>query len=521
MRHLAMRSLLIVLVLAMPLAPALADEAKVTYVSGSTVYLEAGSENGLAVGALIELVRSGQVVAQLRVTYVTGKRATATPEGASPELVVGDVVRFTPAAPPATAAAGAPAAAATESTEKKVHDAGIRGRIGFSFLAVRDNSGLGQDFTQPSLDLRVTGTQVGGAPFDFDIDLRPRRTYRTRFDGVKDDTSSNRFYSLMGAWRPGDFKLAFGRQMNPSLGPIVLFDGLLGEYRHERFAAGVFAGTEPDPVSYGFDSGTRDYGAYFEGTSAPGAKTRYWLDGGLLSSTTQGEVNRDMAYFAGRVIHGGFTSYLLQQVDINRGWRKTAEGSDFTNSGTFVSLRYSFAQSWSIGAGYDSRRNVRVYRDFVTPATEFDDAYRQGYWAGIDWRPKGHWLIGLDARASRGGSAGSADSDSLVLGATNWTKVALDVTVRGTHYTGPYLDGTLYVVSASFDLGSRVRWEFRGGGRNETDNNLFQTTRSVMWYGTELQVMPWRHAFLTLAWDRTSGGEENNDQAYATLSWRF
>jgi hypothetical protein len=494
-------------------------EAHITYVSGRTVYLDAGSESGLSEGAQVEVVRDGQVVARLVVGTVTAKRSSATLEGDAVELVAGDIVRFVPA--PTAPSEEPTVAAAAHEPAKRTRDAGIRGRVGVRYLAVEDRTGLGTDFTQPALDARVVGTQVGGAPLDFEVDLRPRRTYRTRFDGSTDDTSSNRVYSLLAAWRPGSFRLAAGRQMTPALGPIALLDGFLGEWRKPRWALGAFAGTEPEPVDWSYDSTTRDYGIFVEGTSAPGARTRWWLNGGALSSSSEGEINRDLVYVSGRLAAGGLHAFLLQQIDVNRGWRKEAEGQSLTRSGSYLALRVQASRAWSFQAGFDDRRDVRLFRDLETPATEFDDAYRRGIWGGADWRPGKHWLIGADGRSSSGGDAGSADSYSLRLGLVSVTRSGLDATLRATHYGGSFIDGDLVALGVSSDLGSRVRLDLHGGVREETENDLLELQTTVDWFGLEAQVLAMRHVFVTLAWDRTTGGDEDNDQIYTSASWRF
>jgi hypothetical protein len=510
-----MKRLLVLAVLLLAL-PALAGDAKVTYVSGSTVYVDAGTEQGLAEGSVVEILRDGAVVATLKVTTVSSKRASGTIEPANAEVRVGDGARFT-----ATAAVAAAAAPATTPESKKRGDTGVHGRVGVRWLYVKDNSGLGQDFSQPALDLRMTGRQVGGAAFDFDVDLRPRRTYRTRADGTSDDTSSNRIYQANAAWRPGDFRIAAGRQLNPSLGPVAMFDGLLGEYRKPRWGVGVFAGSEPDPEDFAYDSGTKDWGLFADWTSAPGAATRYWLNVGALTSTTEGEINRDVLYASGRLVRGGFHGYLLQQLDYNRGWRKDAEGETITRSGSFLALRWQAAKTVSLNAGWDSRRNVRVYRDFVTPATDFDDTYRQGYWGGVEWRPRGVWLAALDGRSASGGSAGSADAWTLRLGTTNRTKLGLDATLRATTYSGPWVDGDLYAADVSLQAGSRVRLGARAGMRDESGSFITPGAETVSWIGADVDVIAGRRGYVSFAWDHTTGDDEAYDQLYLTTSWRF
>ncbi|HEX5041705.1 MAG TPA: hypothetical protein VFV75_02305 [Candidatus Polarisedimenticolaceae bacterium] len=496
-------------------AAARAGQARVTYVSGSTVYLDAGSDAGLAIGDRVEIVRDDTVLATIELMAVTGKRASGTlPEGV--DAREGDLVRFAekaPTASPEPTSLPAPSPARRDG-------ASLHGRVGARWLLVQDRSGLGQDFSQPSLDLRLSGRTVAPTPLELELDLRPRRTYRTRLDGTSETLASNRVYQASAAWHPGGLRVAAGRQLSPSLGPVSLFDGLLAEYRHGRTGFGAFAGSEPDPEDWGYDPSTKDYGAYLDWSTAPESRTRTWLNLGALSSTTDGEINRDVIYAAARLSRSGFHGYVLQEVDYNRGWREEAEGSTLTRSGSYAALRWQGTRSFALHAGWDSRRNVRLYRDLVTPATDFDDAYRQGIWGGAEWRPRGKWLAALEGRDASGGTNGSADAWTVRMGALHRTRFDLDATVRGTTYSGPFVEGDLYAADVSAQLG-RVRLGARGGLRDETGPFVDASAGSVTWFGTDLDVLVGRRAYLAVSWDRTEGEDEANDQLFLSASWRF
>ena len=60
---------------------------------------------------------------------------------------------------------------------------------------------------------------------------------------------------------------------------------------------------------------------------------------------------------------------------------------------------------WSnLDGGFDTRRSVRLYRNRVTPETEFDDSQRQGVRLGLTLQSKVHFRAALDARSNDGGS---------------------------------------------------------------------------------------------------------------------
>ncbi len=495
--------------------------AHVTYLSGTSVYVDAGADDGLAVGDAIELIRDGAAVGKFKVTYVTSHKATCAPDGPILEVKIGDEVRFVPRLKPAAGDEIPVVASAGATTGNAFTRAGMRGRVGVRYLWVKDRSGFGEDLSQPSLDLLLLGSQIGGAPVDLTIDARARHTYRTPTSGTSSNYGVDHIYQANVAWRPGSFRLAFGRLVSPTLAVVSLFDGLVAEYVHGGWSAGLLAGTQPDPVTYAVSSDVGQAGAY-GGWSSDAAKTTRWHVGfGAIASKEDGEINRDFTYVEARVTHPMVTAYVQQQVDVNRGWRKEETGTSFTPSATFVMIHVRPAPFFTVDGGYDSRRNVLLYPDLVTPVTNFDDATRQGFWLGAAWRPENRWLVGVDARRSTGGTAGTATSYTLRLGALNMTKEQIDVQLRGTHYTGPGLDGNLVAVSGSMNLGSRVRLDLHGGIRQDSGLLSASETETIDWYGMLLDVFIGRSMYFNLSYDVTSGGDEDNEQGYAAFSWRF
>ena len=77
-------------------APPAARAYRVTYLTSSTVYIDAGREDGLDVGARVEVVRTGEVIATLRVSDVSTHRAACAIETSTAACAVGDAIRFTP-----------------------------------------------------------------------------------------------------------------------------------------------------------------------------------------------------------------------------------------------------------------------------------------------------------------------------------------------------------------------------------------------------------------------------------------
>lgn len=511
--------------------PIVAPEARITYLTGTSIYVDAGREEGIQVDQELEVLRAGAVLARLRVTYVSSHRASCVLVSGETELHVGDTVRYRPEGLTSTAAARALVTPAVQASppppprrrQSVMRELGLKGRVGVRYLYVRnrklDNSG----FTQPALDLRLDGTQIAGSPFDINVDVRARRTYRQVDPSGSGSASQTRIYRLSSSWQlPGSgLRVTAGRQISPSLATLNIFDGIGMDWLGDRWNAGALAGSVPEPDLSGA-SDIREYGSYVEIHNLPRASRRWSVTSGLVGSYEKGEINREFVYLQGRYLDRMFSAWVTEEIDVNRGWRKTAEGSTLSATSTFATFRFHPGQVWTFDAGYDNRRNVRLYRDLITPETEFDDEYRTGVWAGASARIAGHYRIGLSARTNTSGTGGSADSQTLTLGAERLTHANLDFRSRSTRYSSDRADGWLHSLSAGLPVGRRWYFELNGGMRRESDPADPAISRDLNWVGFDSNLNLAPHWYLWLSLERSSGsGDEANDQAYFSVAYRF
>jgi len=543
--------------------PALiADESPtaphVTTVSLSSVYISAGEAEGLSAGDRLEVVRDGVVMALLEVRLTTPHKADCRRVEGTGEIRAGDAVRPgiapapaaatqpdpppdpapeeagttaagdppaeapAPAPEPAPAPVTAPAPAPAAATHSGLRAFGLRGRVGVRFMGVWDSND-GPDYQQPAIDFRIDGTRVGGSDFDMYADVRARRSYRTFADGDSQTENRTRVYRLAGAWQQAGspFRLTFGRLLSPSLAVVSLLDGFLGEYRKDRFAAGVFAGTEPDAEDFGYSGAVRDYGGFAEYGSAVAAKRRWAMTGGAVASHEEGTINREFLFLQGRYDDRRLSGFFTQEIDINRGWREEQEGDRWTATSGYASLRWRATDTFGLNAGYDSRRNVLLYRDYISPETDFDDRYRRGFWFGADGRAGDHFNYGISFRRSDAGDDDTADAATILLGLRGLTSAGLNLSTRGTRYTNVQLEGWLVSLAASFNLTARSLLEAYGGVRRETVLGSWVPEENHEWYGLNWDLFAGRHWMFTTTLERNQGQAEDNDQVYATMSYRF
>ncbi|HKW14075.1 MAG TPA: hypothetical protein VJS69_06285 [Candidatus Krumholzibacteria bacterium] len=521
----------VVFLLALVLAAARASSAPhvVTYLTSATAYVDAGIDDGLHPGDKVEVVRAGTVIAVLRVTDASSHRAACTIESVTAALAVGDVVRFTagtvgetpPSAAPAVAApeTGALAPAVSNEGESWARRNGLRGRIGVRYLGLFDQGGFGGNVKEPSADIRVDGDRVGGSAFDLQVDVRARHTVQTVADGREFNDGQARVYRLNTRWRSaGDrYHLTLGRQFSNALASISTFDGAELAYEKPVWGLGAFAGTQPEPVDYGFSTDIAEYGVYARLRTAPGAATRWEMVTAAIGSYQQAHVNREYVAFLGRAVSSRASLEVQQDVDVNRGWKRDAGESAVTFTNTFASARWRASHALDLDAGYDNRRNIRLYR----AETQFDDTYRQGVWGGMGVGFAKRYRVGFSTRANTGGSSGSANTYTGLAAANHVTPAQLDFHLRSTYYDNDASDGWLHSGGVASSLGAGLMLELFGGVRSDHSKLPAMNDSDTSWFGADMDLDLGSSIYLNLSGEHNSGDDESYNQVYSGVSWRF
>lgn len=503
---------LLVVAAAWPASVARADpaEAAVSYLVGDSVYVAAGERDGVVVGSRL---RGTDFV--LEVTETSARRSIG-------RVVAGDATRVAVGAP--VTYQPVPAATGYEGSGSRRTPAGLHGRIGVRYLATRNGPDDRADVSSPAIDLRLDGRSLYGSPWNLHVDVRARRVTTTLPDGSDHDDDRNRVYrASFGRDAPGPgWRFAAGRQVAPELANVSVFDGVTVALDGVRTGGGAFVGTQPDGVDWGFSSDVEEAGGWYGVRSTPGSSRRWSVNVGAVASREEGEINREFAFAQGRYATGRVQVYAAQEIDVNRDWKKDEAGeSSLEPTSSYVTVRYRATDAWAVFAGYDNRRNVRLYRDRVTPATEFDDAFRRGAWGGVDGRIGRHLRVGVSGRSSSGGTAGDATSYTGRIAVVRWTGLDLGVQLRATRWENDRLDGWLYTGAVSIDPVPAIGFTVSGGVRDETSALNPALDDSVAWVALDVDIDLAAGFWGTMSFERSEGDFEEVDRMYATLAWRF
>ncbi len=531
-----MRVLVLLLAMMGLVAPVrAATPHRITYLTSTTAYIDAGREDGVVEGTRVEVVKGGVVVAVLRVTDVSSHRAACAIETGAEALEVGAAVRYEAAEVPPRPDTTPPVGAATTESGQPIEFAaakpgqswmrrmGLRGRIGVRYLTVIDQSGYGGTVSQPSLDVRVDGHGVNGSNFDLQVDVRARHTYQTVADGTQYNDGEARVYRFNGAWRTmGDrFRVTLGRQFSSALTSVSTFDGVQTEYDRARWGVGAFVGAQPAPIDYSFSTDIREYGGFVRMRSRPLAAARWEVSAAAIGSYQLGEINREYISLVGRYANPRLSLFGQQDIDINRGWRAEVENAGTSLTSTFLTGRYRLTPSLDLDAGYDNRRNVLVYRDYVSPETLFDDSYRRGVWGGAGVRFARRFRAGVSARSSSGGSAGDAMSYVGMFSASRVTPLHIDFRLRSTRYDNERTEGWMHSLSGGVQVGPRWAMEIYGGVRDDFGKEATTPDVHTSWFGANVDVGLRQSLYLNVSGEHNGQGDSGYHQLYSSLSWRF
>jgi hypothetical protein len=518
MRHLLTFNLALILVLC-ALPASAASTAKVSYLTSSTVYIDAGSSQGIAVGDSIEVWRDGHRLGTLVVDYTSQTRSTCSLKDAAFQPRVGDEIRFVPGE---VHTAAAPVLREEEAGEGP-EQAQWRGRVGMSFLGVRTREDFGQNFDQPAGDLRIHGRHLAQDHLAVEVDARARHTYRRPTEGAKSDQALNRVYraSLRYSQPGSSSDIVLGRQSSPELWNLSIFDGVSATLRHEKWSAGLTGGVQPTFGDLDFSTDVTEVGAFYRRQTPRNRKQRWNLTLATIASYHKSEIDREYLYLQGTWSDPQWSLFASQELDLNRGWKRNFDSSVFSPTATYLYARYRVRRELRLKAGFDNRRRVRLWTDRETPETLFDESYRRGYWLGADSRLGRAWNMGLDFRGSSGGAAGSASVISIRANYFDLRRLPVEIGGRLSRFGNDRYDGILASMNLGWEISSVLRLDGEGGIRNENHDGFVQDQTDQHWFGLRTELALQAGWYLNLSGEWTRGGIDTSDLYYSSLNYRF
>ena len=508
--------------------------ASVTYISGQSIYVNAGRLDGVREGMSLELLHGGSVIATLRVAFLASHSSACETVSSTGVPVVGDSVRYHPSRDQGTIASTDSVRVQAQPQARSLSwKRPIRGRIGFQYLSVGQPSTSGgmSSYRQPSADVHVEGAGLVDGMVGFIVDARSRRTIgpRDTLAATLPDEKTLVYQAAVSVThQESGTRLSVGRQYSAAIPSVGLFDGATVELNRPGWGVGVFSGAQPDVVTMQFSPDVRETGAWVQLHNRPDGSLPWSLSSGAIGSRDVGQLDRQFG-FAQLMVNSQLVSvYAMQEIDVNSGWKRAAGEPAVSPTSTFASVFVRPMDDLSIQAGVDNRRNVRLYRDYVNPETTFDDAFRQGVWGGASYAILHVLRVGADARFSRGGPTGEADGYTASLGVGPFLSRRLELRTRSTSFRTASTAGWLHSLTAGADPLELLHLELNGGVRTQHLTDSLGTSGVIpiaapadAWFGASADLNVGRSWYFLVSGTRDNSGSDVTTLLYCTMSFRF
>jgi hypothetical protein len=259
--------------------------AQIDYVSGSTLYVTAGTADGIVPGDTLAVARDslGPAIGALHVVAATTDRSSLAFAGAPFALTRGEIVFLehrVEAEPGPAPEVALQEPRPTAPRAARADGPNANGRISFDVWSLRSTTDPGdatlattRTFTTPTFRLRLNVFDLPGG-LEFVTNLRA--SYRHDDAGLVDPAGSLRVYQASLVARPagGRARIELGRFYNPYQSYGGYWDGALVRVGNDRIGVGAAVGFEPDRESE-IPSGDVPKGSAFLDWEARGERLGY------------------------------------------------------------------------------------------------------------------------------------------------------------------------------------------------------------------------------------------------------
>jgi len=401
--------------LALPATAVEPVTTEILYLSSSSVYIGMGSVDGLTAESVIEVLRDGEALGRLQVSYLAEHSASCKIVLAGGAFAVGDAVRFTPVLqtpvdlPPERPLVLKPWQGKALELPAREPAAELRGRASLEWKMLKDAGDTGQDLQQPALALKLDARRLWNRPVDFRLRLRSKYSQRSRaIDGSTESETAwlHRLYEASLVWHGENkpFSLALGRLYSRDIPGAGNWDGLQLDWRPgEKWRLGAFGGGMPGLTDSAPNFDAKKLGAYLAYEQGDVGLRGFRGSLGAVGEYADGEVSREFLASRASLWLGPVTMFAGAELDINRDWREEAAGESSTLSRLNATLRYGTGRLLQVHLGYDRYVGVRQALTREIPDSLWRDLRQSGLRAGADLRLP--WMIRL------GGHVGIRDRD--------------------------------------------------------------------------------------------------------------
>lgn len=526
--------------------PEIAAGIRVKYVSGDAVYLEAGSSAGISEGQSLVVWRrdgAGEAarVAEILIESVALKssagRIVKSNSGVFPgdsaflsqesmqslrrRLISGNlqsyaqIVSFTEGAP----------------NEQEIRESlpkpplpevnRVRGRIGVD-SSIMQVSGSDSRSAQFGFVLRLDARRIGGTHWNVSGSHRGRFQSRTNSRNETLSDLINRTYNLSVTYDnpQSHWVLGAGRLYVPWASSLNTMDGFYFGRRIGGQTIGLFAGTNPDPTSWNYDSRRRTGGVFVNFERGDFESFRVSSTSGVALSRINWRPDRQFGFFENAVFYKKYLSmYSTVEADLLTASQNEGERAAVL-SRSYLTIRFQPHDIISFDVSENYFRNIPTFDTRLIGTGLLDRFLFQGLSGGFRLSlPRRIGLYANTGRSSRTGDHKPSWNYLAGLSVGDLFGSGIHADYRFSRFDGSFGKGDYHSLTAVRDIGERLRFEMQMG-RQGLDSPYTPQTGSYFVNGNVDWFIGYQY-FVGVGVTTYRGETQNYNQFFFNVGYRF
>ncbi len=398
-------------------------EGEVSYITSSSIYVRFESTEFLSVGDTLFAVNEGRLLPALLIKNLSSLSVVGQPISDGLMFTVGDKITGITKFREKNAEGAAVAVEVSQENQEDVSS--VENQLDEEYSIAPDNkdsSSLSKP--QPNISGRFRiASYADFSNTDAANNLKMRYSYSmdarnlaggklsletyvnfSHRSGQWDRISENIFnglkiYNLAASYKFSEqFKLSFGRKINPMLSSVGAIDGLQAEMQTGAFTIGAIAGSRPDYNDYSINTSLGQFGGYMSHL-LNGKNGRMQTTLSVIEQRNSSQTDRRFMYFQHantllpKLYFFGSAELELYKKDLDM---VSNTRSPLTN--LYLIMRYKFSRVLTAGLSFSSRNNIiyyETYKDIVERLLERE--MLQGFNLRLTIRPIKLVTVGINA----------------------------------------------------------------------------------------------------------------------------
>jgi len=523
----------------------------VRYIAQGAVYIDAGSNEGIVPGMIVEISRRGagaaaidrQRVATTVVTAVATASAVCEIQSRMLDPATGDeaslssademsrvrtdvsqgrrhylqVLEFTDGDPLEDEIREYVPRPPLEEVNR------LRGRIAFERTAIIDHDSAAASSSENGAVIRIDWSRIGGSYWTLTGYWRGNLTSTQSASQTTLLDLMNRTYQigLFYANPKSEWRFGIGRLILPWASSLGAIDGGYAARKVTRkVTVGMFAGTNPDPTQWNYAPNRQTIGSFVNMEAGSYDGVHWSGTAGIAFTRVNWRPERQYVFLENNYSIGRkFSIFQTAQADYrDPKLMNGATGAQLSQS--FLTLRYTPRKRIGFDVSDNYFRGVPTFDQRLIGTGLLDQYLFTGLSGGVRIEP----IDNLMVTANFGNSRRNGDTSHAVNQAygVTWRRMPiwdLRLDVRYSSFSSSFGSGSYESVGVTRELLDGLRLQFQGGIQNTQSAYVSQTR--ARFFNSMIDWQIGRHYFVMAGWLSYRGLSQNYDQVSLSLGYRF